>query len=1157
MFVNDVNTSAHHRLEQIMHTLKHVHDTDINFNESTVEEITALQETSTILKNSIVSEGAFNSYHSDPNYTKHMLIVEAARLYLTEIAPKRKRKAVKEGAELDSLMKKYGVDAEDEMDEMFYYPDNRSRSEKNRAANRSQDTLGMRRPGTLADPRAKDEYSDVVKGQTRRGTFSGDDIVEPGNKYSIRGPKGVLPEEMTDEGNEFSGELSKAREAGKPTFTVGNKTYKVKEDLKSGTFKPKPGTWLYDPADPDAEYELDPTPHTYAGAKGTDDALARYRKVAKTKAAGTPTAGYEPKAQAAGTPTAGYEPKAKPDTGASFAAAFGKARKAAGGGQGVFTWQGKKYQTNIKGEPKLPINQLKPVQISESHMQSHDYQASMARSELYRNVKYGLDMLKMIRPEDDIEPWIAACLTKDAMYLDKIYHYMDYYLKFEPNELQGSTRQPDFDSINEDAELGETSGSTARQNLVEIIEYSIKLFHMIQPGDHLEGWVAMMLTKASEGISSSKHYLDYKHFEQHAGDNFNLDESKSSSKSEPGKNDFKLVAGLISQHPDPLARYHMAKHHSEVFSKHSPKFNKGRFFAAAKAGEPPPVASKDLANYGLPTKNTIKETTVQAEQDLQQAQTLIAAKSISDDLQTMAEKVARMGVDDLMPLVDTMKTQFGPEAADGYNEVMKSQLESLLKATQEAKDQSDDAVLALQGGQIPGQASDIETAEPTGDMNTAGEPEDQDEPTRDGFSTTAAAAGGNEPLGRAKKPAPAPEDELTEAWGTKMHTAAKDKGKWDGYTIADLKAKKAKLMKKEHRSAAEQKTVKQIDFAIRAKQRGTGKWGEIKEGTLSNILSGLADLGLSSIQSLGQSQSGKDTPLGKALAAAAAKGDQTAAHELEQLDTYIEAGDWNKISALKDSYLSGTSDAAGMNEAKKAKPDFLDVDKDGNKTEPMKKAIKDKAAKQSGKKMAEAKKPSRSPYAIGMWQAKKEAGMDPDKPAKDLPKKLVTRAHEIGKSIEGTNESLANIGKLITRAANGRMSLIKQLSEHRDGFAKLLVENRVQDPLKSGQGIEGDRLQARIGKLDKIIEGLKTRRADLELGSEIALQEAVDAERKAYRFAQAKAAAPWGVMFTDERGAKDYKFFEDQKARDYWVQFNEGKASTLINPEHFDIALAK
>ena len=36
---------------------------------------------------------------------------------------------------------------------------------------------------------------------------------------------------------------------------------------------------------------------------------------------------------------------------------------------------------------------------------------------------------------------------------------------------------------------------------------------------------------------------------------------------------------------------------------------------------------------------------------------------------------------------------------------------------------------------------------------------------------------------------------------------------------------------------------------------------------------------------------------------------------------------------------------AYQTEAKKAKPDFLDMDKDGDKEEPMKKAIKDKEAK--------------------------------------------------------------------------------------------------------------------------------------------------------------------------------------------------------------------
>jgi len=49
-----------------------------------------------------------------------------------------------------------------------------------------------------------------------------------------------------------------------------------------------------------------------------------------------------------------------------------------------------------------------------------------------------------------------------------------------------------------------------------------------------------------------------------------------------------------------------------------------------------------------------------------------------------------------------------------------------------------------------------------------------------------------------------------------------------------------------------------------------------------------------------------------------------------------------------------------MSEAKKAKPDFLDMDKDGNKKEPMKKAIKDKEKKKVGEAKDDEKMPSKA-----------------------------------------------------------------------------------------------------------------------------------------------------------------------------------------------------
>jgi hypothetical protein len=41
---------------------------------------------------------------------------------------------------------------------------------------------------------------------------------------------------------------------------------------------------------------------------------------------------------------------------------------------------------------------------------------------------------------------------------------------------------------------------------------------MIKPETRLDGWVAMKLTKASECVSSSKHYLEHMYFEKHSSD---------------------------------------------------------------------------------------------------------------------------------------------------------------------------------------------------------------------------------------------------------------------------------------------------------------------------------------------------------------------------------------------------------------------------------------------------------------------------------------------------------------------------------------------------------------------------------------------------------------------------------------------------------------
>lgn len=66
---------------------------------------------------------------------------------------------------------------------------------------------------------------------------------------------------------------------------------------------------------------------------------------------------------------------------------------------------------------------------------------------------------------------------------------------------------------------------------------------------------------------------------------------------------------------------------------------------------------------------------------------------------------------------------------------------------------------------------------------------------------------------------------LDEKWGVDVKTPERLKGKWEGWTLAELRKRKKQLMAKETRTPAETKEVRQINFAIRAK---TG-WGKARQ----------------------------------------------------------------------------------------------------------------------------------------------------------------------------------------------------------------------------------------------------------------------------------------------------------------------------------------
>ena len=133
------------------------------------------------------------------------------------------------------------------------------------------------------------------------------------------------------------------------------------------------------------------------------------------------------------------------------------------------------------------------------------------------------------------------------------------------------------------------------------------------------------------------------------------------------------------------------------------------------------------------------------EQDLEQAEVLLAAKDLVDKLQKMVEDTASMQVEELLPLVDAMKERMGPDKADGFNTSVDQGVPALLKNLKQAKDSVDNAVLALSGdAPMPDMSDDMEDA-------PAMDPDDIDAAMDDLEGVEQMSGGEEDTLGRIPK----------------------------------------------------------------------------------------------------------------------------------------------------------------------------------------------------------------------------------------------------------------------------------------------------------------------------------------------------------------------------------------------------------------------
>jgi hypothetical protein len=138
------------------------------------------------------------------------------------------------------------------------------------------------------------------------------------------------------------------------------------------------------------------------------------------------------------------------------------------------------------------------------------------------------------------------------------------------------------------------------------------------------------------------------------------------------------------------------------------------------------------------------------ESEMGKSQAILAAKDMVDSIQDMVERVSKMQVEQLPALIDTIRDQIGMAEADSFKGSMNDLLMNISQALTQARETADGNARQL-AGETGGMAP---MGEPMpGAAPSLGEPSDLDieVPDQDEFGATDAAAGGTEPVGRAKR----------------------------------------------------------------------------------------------------------------------------------------------------------------------------------------------------------------------------------------------------------------------------------------------------------------------------------------------------------------------------------------------------------------------
>lgn len=111
------------------------------------------------------------------------------------------------------------------------------------------------------------------------------------------------------------------------------------------------------------------------------------------------------------------------------------------------------------------------------------------------------------------------------------------------------------------------------------------------------------------------------------------------------------------------------------------------------------------------------------ESELEKAEVVLAAKAILKKLQDMAGDLVKVEANDIMPMMDSMRLTFGPDAADAFNDKATQSLRQAANAIKQANDSISAEVAKMEGNVNGDMTNDMAMA---GDADLGGDDMDLD-----------------------------------------------------------------------------------------------------------------------------------------------------------------------------------------------------------------------------------------------------------------------------------------------------------------------------------------------------------------------------------------------------------------------------------------------